>query len=56
MRWMATFEPVAFRDLSIPPVSGAMVAGGHRPGSAPFHLTLARASRPSVSRAPAFDQ
>ena len=49
MRWMVTFEPAAFRDLSIPPVSRAVVAGGHRPGSTPLHLTLTRASRPSVS-------
>ena len=53
---MATFEPAAFRDLSIPPFNRAVVAGGHRPGSAPFHLTLAGASRPSASRAPASDQ
>ena len=47
-RWMVTYESAAFRDLSIPPVGRAVVAGGHRSGGTPFHLTLARASRQSI--------
>ena len=45
---MATYESAAFRDLSISPVGRAMVAGADRPLGTPFHLTLARASRPRI--------
>ena len=50
---MATYESAAFRDLSIPPVGRAMVAGGHRPRVPHFILpSPERVARVLVERLP----